>query len=77
MSDWVIVLTIPNRLVNTMSKKLFAYDQNGTTHPTCLAAAAGVGQMLSVTKAGVVLFSHPQQLNCTQISDLLATVMHP
>ena len=63
-----IIPTMPNKAVNMMLRKPLAKDQNGTTHGCCWAAAAADGQILSVTKRGLVLLSHPQQLNYDLIS---------
>jgi hypothetical protein len=55
--------TMPNKMVNTTSRKPLANDQNGITHPPFAMAVAAVGQTLSTTKEGVVLLIYPQQLN--------------
>jgi hypothetical protein len=52
--------TIPNTAVKMLSTNTFENDVKGATHPLIRAAAAGLGQVISVTKAGEVLLLKPQ-----------------
>jgi hypothetical protein len=47
--------TIPKAAVKILSTKTFENEVKGAAHPLMRAAAAGLGQVTSVTKAGVVL----------------------
>lgn len=47
--------TIPNTAVKILSTKVFPNELTGVTHPCWRAAAAGLGQVASVMKAGEVL----------------------
>ena len=47
--------TMPNRTVKISSTKRLAKLVRGAAHPRMRAAAAGLGQVLSLTKAGDVL----------------------
>lgn len=59
----VSIPTIPKAEVNITSRKLLANDENRKTHPSRAAATTGLGQTLSATNGGEVLFKYPQQLN--------------
>lgn len=47
--------TIPNTAVKMLSTKVLPKELRAATQPCCKAAAAGLGQVASVTKAGEVL----------------------
>lgn len=46
---------MPNTAVKMSSIKMFENEVRAGEHPLIIAAAAGLGQVESVTKAGVVL----------------------
>ncbi|GAO14530.1 hypothetical protein UVI_02032410 [Ustilaginoidea virens] len=45
--------TMPNKVVKTWSRKLLEKPDTAVPHPRSRAAAAGLGQAGSVTKAGL------------------------
>jgi hypothetical protein len=55
--------TIPNTAVKMLSTKTLVNEVSGEAHPLIRAAAAGLGQVTSVTKAGEVLLKYPQHWN--------------
>ena len=55
--------TRPNKAVNMISRYLLAKLLKEPIHPGSFAAAAVVGQILSIWKEGDVLLRYPQQLN--------------
>lgn len=49
--------TTPKRAVKMLSRKTLAKEEIGVAHPRMMAAAALLGQVASVTKAGEVLLT--------------------
>lgn len=58
--------TIPNMAVKILSTNVFPNEVRGVAQPRKRAAAAGLGHVESVMKAGELLLKKPQQLNCKE-----------
>lgn len=60
---------MPKTAVKMSSTKTLAKLETGAAQPRIRAAAAGDGQVASVTKAGEVLLKKPQQANYCMCGD--------
>jgi hypothetical protein len=56
--------TTPKTAVKMLSTNVLLKRESGVAQPVKRAAAAGLGQVASVMKAGEVLFKYPQHWNC-------------
>lgn len=67
MISTVSIPTIPNTAVKMLSTNVFPNEVRGVAQPLIMAAAAGLGQVESVMKAGELLLKKPQQLNYNRV----------